>query len=78
MLDGRATEARPVRLATGLRRVDDMLQVFWFQSQIQRMADGRDPDPALGRLRALLDAAATMWRFRAARASRRPLVAERA
>ena len=78
LLDGRATEARPVRLATGLRRVDDMLQVFWFQSQIQRMADGRDPDPALGRLRALLDAAATMWRFRAARASRRPLVAERA
>jgi 2,4-dienoyl-CoA reductase-like NADH-dependent reductase (Old Yellow Enzyme family) len=53
ILDG-GHGATPVKVHTGIRKVDDMLQIFWFQSQIHRMANGLEPDPELGRFRALL------------------------
>ena len=53
LLSGEATEAAQVNLRTGIKRVDDMLQVFWFQQQLHRMGDGLDPDPKLGLWRAI-------------------------
>ena len=53
LISGEATEAAQVNLRTGIKRVDDMLQVFWFQQQLHRMADGLDPDPKLGLWRAI-------------------------
>lgn len=53
LLSGASAGAAPLRIATGVKKVDDMLQVFWFQQQLHRMADGREPDPALGRWSAL-------------------------
>jgi 2,4-dienoyl-CoA reductase-like NADH-dependent reductase (Old Yellow Enzyme family) len=53
LLSGASTGAAPLRIATGVKKVDDMLQVFWFQQQLHRMADGHEPDPALGRWSAL-------------------------
>jgi 2,4-dienoyl-CoA reductase-like NADH-dependent reductase (Old Yellow Enzyme family) len=53
LLRGEAAEAAPIRVHTGLKMVDDMLQIFWFQQQLHRMADGQEPDPKLGRFAAL-------------------------
>ena len=44
-----AASVRPI----GIKKLDDMLQVFWFQQQLHRMADGLEPDPTLGRWTAL-------------------------
>lgn len=52
MLSGDADAARPVRLATGVGLLDDILQGGWYQQQLVRMAAGRVPDPALCRARA--------------------------
>jgi hypothetical protein len=67
LLDGSATAAAAVSLHTGLRRIDDMLQIFWFQMQIHRMADGLDPNPRLSKLCALLYAVRMGIKFRRAR-----------
>ncbi|CAN5291848.1 hypothetical protein BH09MYX1_BH09MYX1_45710 [soil metagenome] len=53
LLSGEAQAAAAIDLRTGIKRLDDMLQVFWFQQQLHRMADGLDPDPKLGRWRAV-------------------------
>jgi 2,4-dienoyl-CoA reductase-like NADH-dependent reductase (Old Yellow Enzyme family) len=53
VLAGESAGAAPLRIATGVKKVDDMLQIFWFQQQLHRMADGLEPDPALGRWSAL-------------------------
>jgi 2,4-dienoyl-CoA reductase-like NADH-dependent reductase (Old Yellow Enzyme family) len=55
LLAGRTEGALSVDLRTGVKLLDDMLQIFWFQQQLHRMADGLDPDPALGKWRALWD-----------------------
>lgn len=51
LLDGRADAARPVRLATGNKLLDSVIQGSWYQTQIDRMGQGLEPDPDLGRLR---------------------------
>ena len=53
LLDGTAAAAPVVRVRSAIRRLDDALQVFWFQEQIHRMGRGLDPDPALSRYGAL-------------------------
>jgi len=53
ILAGEVDGARALELSTGVRKLDDMLQVFWFQQQLHRMAAGQEPDPTLGRLCAL-------------------------
>ena len=44
------------RLTTGFRSVDRvaMLDVLWYETQLVRMAEGREPDPRLGEWRSLL------------------------
>jgi 2,4-dienoyl-CoA reductase-like NADH-dependent reductase (Old Yellow Enzyme family) len=53
LLRGEAEAARPVRIATGIRSLDALLQGAWYQMQLDRMGRGLEPDPTLGRLRAL-------------------------
>jgi 2,4-dienoyl-CoA reductase-like NADH-dependent reductase (Old Yellow Enzyme family) len=53
LLDGSADAAPVVRVRSAIRRMDDALQVFWFQEQIHRMARGLDPDEGLSRYGAL-------------------------
>lgn len=53
LLSGEARGAATVNLRTGIKRVDEMLQVFWFQQQLHKMADGLEPDPKLGAWTAL-------------------------
>jgi 2,4-dienoyl-CoA reductase-like NADH-dependent reductase (Old Yellow Enzyme family) len=53
LLDGTADAAPVVRVHSRIRRLNDALQVFWFQEQLHRMARGLEPDPALSRYGAL-------------------------
>ena len=50
-----------MRLHTGVRKLDDMLQVFWYQAQLHRMADGLEPDVRLSKARALLHSVSTTF-----------------
>jgi 2,4-dienoyl-CoA reductase-like NADH-dependent reductase (Old Yellow Enzyme family) len=53
LLDGTAAAAPVVRVRSAIKRIDDALQVFWFQEQIHRMGRGLDPDETLSRYGAL-------------------------
>ena len=53
LLTGEVAAAPTVRVRSRIRRLDDALQVFWYQAQIHRMARGDDPDLELGRMGAL-------------------------
>ena len=50
--------ARTVRLRTGSKQLDALLEIAWYGEQIRRMGRGRAPRPQLSRARAL---AAYMW-----------------
>ena len=54
LLRGDVDAARPVALATGIKMIDSLLQGAWYQAQMDRMGHGLEPDPKLGRVRALL------------------------
>jgi 2,4-dienoyl-CoA reductase-like NADH-dependent reductase (Old Yellow Enzyme family) len=49
LLSGERSEARPVKLATGIANLDSVIQGSWYQTQIDRMGRGKEPSPALGR-----------------------------
>ncbi len=49
LLAGTADGPPPIDVHSRLRRLDNALQVFWFQEQLHRMARGQEPDLALGR-----------------------------
>jgi 2,4-dienoyl-CoA reductase-like NADH-dependent reductase (Old Yellow Enzyme family) len=48
LLDGTLDVAPVVKIRSRIKKLDDMLQVMWFQAQIHEMGAGRDPDLALG------------------------------
>lgn len=48
LLDGSLAAAPVVKLRSRIRLVDDVVQVMWFQQQIEAMAHGGEPDPTLG------------------------------
>ncbi|MBX7258374.1 MAG: NADH:flavin oxidoreductase/NADH oxidase family protein [Candidatus Hydrogenedentes bacterium] len=50
LLSGEATGAVPITIRLGVKLLDDMMQSFWFNQQMQRMADGLAPDPNRGKL----------------------------
>jgi len=54
LLAGEADAARPVRLATGFKSLDAVIQGAWYQHQLDRMGRGLDPNPRFSRLRAVL------------------------
>ncbi len=53
LLDGTATGATAVKFGTGVRRLDDLANMAWYQDQMVRMADGLEPDLKLSGWRAL-------------------------
>lgn len=54
ILEGETTEALAPRVRVGMKMIDDLLQVLWYQAQLIRMARGKEPDPGLGRWSTLL------------------------
>lgn len=54
LLAGVADAALPVQLATGIANLDSVITGSWYQVQIDRMARGQQPDPALSRFPAML------------------------
>ena len=49
LLAGTADEPPPIDVYSRIKRVDNALQVFWFQEQLHRMGRGQEPDLELGR-----------------------------
>ena len=54
LLQKDSTVARKVKTKLGVKLLDDMLQIVWYQAQLRRMGRGLEPRPTLGRWRALL------------------------
>jgi 2,4-dienoyl-CoA reductase-like NADH-dependent reductase (Old Yellow Enzyme family) len=54
MLADPTTAALPIRLATGIRDLDGLIQGTWYGAQLGRMGRGLAPDPGLWRLAAVL------------------------
>ena len=65
LLRGEADRARQIALVTGWKKLDALVQVAWYQAQIDRLADGMDARPELCRL------GATLRYFRAPKVRRR-------
>ena len=48
LLEGSLATAPTVKIRSRIRVLDDALQTLWFQTQIHRLAKGREPDRELG------------------------------
>jgi 2,4-dienoyl-CoA reductase-like NADH-dependent reductase (Old Yellow Enzyme family) len=53
---GEVEAATPDHVHVGVRLLDDVLQVEWYQRQLTRMGDGHEPDPRLGHWSTILRA----------------------
>ncbi len=53
LLNGEAEAAMSIQLATGIKKLDAMIQGGWYQQQIVRLSRGLGPDPKLSRTRAV-------------------------
>ncbi len=53
LLSGEAEAARPVKLSTGWKLIDPMIQGGWYQAQIKRLGRGQEADPKLPRVVAI-------------------------
>lgn len=47
LLSGQAKAATPSEPTVGVRGIDDLLRMSWYQRQLVRMGEGLDPDPRL-------------------------------
>ena len=54
LLSGSADSATPIRIATGIKRLDSLIQGAFYQGQIRRLARGLEPKPDLNRLAVVL------------------------
>jgi 2,4-dienoyl-CoA reductase-like NADH-dependent reductase (Old Yellow Enzyme family) len=54
LLSGEAEAARPFDISTPFSAINALVPTVWCQQQLQRMAEGRDPDPELSPWRSLL------------------------
>ena len=54
LLDGSASEALPPPAPIGVRMLDDLIGIAWYQQQMARMARGADPLPGLSRVAVLV------------------------
>ncbi len=53
LLRGTKERAAPLVIETGIRLFDDMLQSFWYNHQMRRMAGGQEPNPRISKYRIL-------------------------
>jgi 2,4-dienoyl-CoA reductase-like NADH-dependent reductase (Old Yellow Enzyme family) len=54
LLSGAADRAQPVRLATGIKKLDALVQAGWYQLQIESLSRGETPSPKLCRTKAVI------------------------
>lgn len=54
LLTGTRDRATPVQLATGIQRLDALVQGAFYQAQIRRLSEGLEPKPDLSRAHAIL------------------------
>ena len=54
LLSGESTAARPIKLSTGWKKLDALVQATWYQAQLVRLARGEDPSATLCRTGAIL------------------------
>lgn len=54
LMRGERDAARPVKIATGIKKLDAVIQGAWYQLQLDRLAHGDDPDPKASRAYAVL------------------------
>ena len=53
-ITGTLTQSPSARVNIGVRRFDDMLQNLWYQVQLRRMGEGKEPDLQYSRYVALI------------------------
>jgi len=53
LLSGAAEGATPVRLATGWKFLDALVQGGWYQAQLKRLSRGLEPNPKMSRAQAI-------------------------
>ena len=63
LLTGAKSESDHTMPRVGVKAADSMLQIYWYRRQIHRLAEGLEPDPALGKLSTLGVAAAEQLGF---------------
>lgn len=54
LLSGETEEALKIELQLGIKKLDDFLEVSWYQQQLMRMAKGQLPDPKSCRVGAVI------------------------
>ncbi len=59
LLDGATDAATPVKLATGFKTLDGMVQGGWYGAQLKRLGRGDESSPKLSRLRAVWECLTT-------------------
>jgi 2,4-dienoyl-CoA reductase-like NADH-dependent reductase (Old Yellow Enzyme family) len=72
LLSGEAKSARAVEPKVGIRLLDSLLQLGWYQRQMARMGDGLDPDPGLSNWGTVLRVLGSNFATIFARMFRRP------
>jgi 2,4-dienoyl-CoA reductase-like NADH-dependent reductase (Old Yellow Enzyme family) len=48
LLDGSAEAAAPISFGTGIKKLDALAGLSWYQHQMERLSKGQEPDPTLG------------------------------
>ena len=61
LLQGEVDVTQDHAVRVGVRTLDDLLQVHWYQRQLACMGEGRGPDPRLGRWSTALGALVSMY-----------------
>ncbi len=54
LISGEAEEALEINVQIGIKKIDDFLEVAWYQQQLMRMAKGKQPDPKSCRVGAVI------------------------
>jgi hypothetical protein len=69
VLAGSAVRAAEIDIATPWKRINSLLEIYWYQLQLERMGDGLDPARNTSRIRALFHAAGVSFTNRASKSA---------
>ena len=61
LVRGEVETATEHDISVGVRLLDDLLQIHWYQQQLHRMGRGQEPDPRMSRWGTVLHAMGTMY-----------------
>ncbi|MCA9709505.1 MAG: NADH:flavin oxidoreductase/NADH oxidase family protein [Myxococcales bacterium] len=62
LVAGTAEAAAEHRVGVGIKLLDDLLQINWYQRQLARMGAGREPAPQMSRVGTIVGSLAQMYR----------------